>query len=59
MGKLKEFALCNEELETYGLNEWSEIIGYNEPEDVLNDEEYCAWLKWRDDEIYTYLEGDL
>ena len=55
MGKMKDTAL----LEEYTAKDWEEIIGANEPEDVLNPQEYDAFLDWRQDIIDMYYEGDL
>lgn len=55
MSKMKESML----LEEYTAKDWAEICGPYEPEDVLNEEEYDAYLDWRQDIIDTYHEGDL
>lgn len=55
MSKMKESML----LEEYTANDWVEIIGPYEPEDVLNEDEYDEWLRQREEYLDSQYEGDL
>lgn len=54
MGRIKDTAL----LEEYTAKDWYELCGDRDPEDVLNPQEYDAYLDWRQDQLDMYYLGD-